>query len=436
MGFLFVPLNSGCSFMRRQQVCWPAGGSFSSSNGTRSSTPAPAPPRRVEFAVDTPTLAAGSVCDGRRLVQAFPQGVRLLGAQQGRLVVCMWLSACGLLYSNGACWVGYSLHSQQSCAGLAHQPPSAPPCPAAAGEESVQDFWASELPSSSSGGGDSSSSIVAAEVRDPYVLLQLSDGSAALLEVDAASCRLAVVEAPALQLAEGQGRVTACCLYADSCGWLRQHAAADHSGSGSSSSGGSMYCGVCRADGAFQLYSLPSWQLVFACDGLAQGPALLSSSGAGSRAAAAEREAAEVVELRLASFGAAAAGRHDLAAARASKAPACEAPVLLALTADHQLLAYRAFTPNGARSRGSSSSGGGLGGLSFRRLPLDVPPLMPPATSEQQQGGEAQQTWRLQRLHSFEGLGEETPYSGLFVAGAGQLFDACVGTWVCCTCYT
>ena len=298
-------------------------------------------------------------------------------------------------------------------------------------------MWASELPSSSSsGGGDTSRSIVAAEVRDPYILLQLSDGSAALLGADAASCRLAVVEAPALQLAEGQGRVTACSLYSDSCGWLQQHAAAaDSAGEGGSGSSGSMYCGVCRTGGAFQLYSLPSWQLVFACDGLAQGPALLSSSGAGSRAAAAaEGEVAEVVELRLASFGPVAAGRHDPAAARASKAPACEAPVLLALTADHQLLAYRAFTPGGARSS-SSGSGSLKGGLAFRRLPLDVPPLMPPAAGEQQQGGEVQPAWRLQRLHSFEGLGEEAPYSGLFVAGVRQLFDAWMGMWVSCMCY-
>ena len=36
--------------------------------------------RSVEFAVDVPTVAAGSVCGGQRIVQAFPQGFRLLGA--------------------------------------------------------------------------------------------------------------------------------------------------------------------------------------------------------------------------------------------------------------------------------------------------------------------------------------------------------------------
>lgn len=39
----------------------------------------PPPLCSVEFAVDTPTIAASSVCGGRRIVQVFPQGVRLLG---------------------------------------------------------------------------------------------------------------------------------------------------------------------------------------------------------------------------------------------------------------------------------------------------------------------------------------------------------------------
>lgn len=35
--------------------------------------------RSVEFATDTTTLAAGSVCGRRRIVQVFPEGVRILG---------------------------------------------------------------------------------------------------------------------------------------------------------------------------------------------------------------------------------------------------------------------------------------------------------------------------------------------------------------------
>lgn len=292
------------------------------------------------------------------------------------------------------------------------------------GEESVQDVWASELPSSSS--STSGRSIVAADVRDPYVLLHLSDGSAALLAADATSCGLAPVEAPVLQPGAGQGQVTACCLYSDSCGWLRRHVPLDD-GSGS----GGMYCGVCRAGGSFQLYSLPAWRPVFACDSLAQGPAVLTSSATGGRAApAAGSEEAAVVEVRLAAFGPVAAGRSDPAAARASKATACEAPVLLALTADHQLLAYRAFAPGSASSSASGGSASLRRGLAFRRLPLDVPPLLPPVAGEQQpQGAAAQQAPRLQRLHCFEGLGEEAPYSGLFVAGAGMRFGFVLGSF-------
>ena len=297
------------------------------------------------------------------------------------------------------------------------------PCghlPAADGEESVQDVWASELAGGSGGGGGSASgiSIVAADVRDPYVLLHLSDGSAALLAADAASCRLAPVPAAVLQPTGERNCLTACSLYADSCGWLQQHAAggaaaaAGSSASNPSSSAGGLYCLVCRASGACQVYALPTWQPVFSAANLAEGPAVLAASGSSSTAAQAD-DPGLVTEARLACFGPVAAGRSDPAAARASKAPACQAPLLLALTADHQLLAYRAFSVGG--SGGSSSTR-----LAFRRLPLDVPPVLPPAAGLQQQEAEAQQPWRLQRLHCFEGLGEEAPYSGLFVAGAAQ----------------
>lgn len=122
----------------------------------------------------------------------------------------------------------------------------------------------------------------------------------------------------------------------------------------------------------------------------------------------------EVVEVRLVSFGPAAAGRRDAAAARASPAPACEPPLLLALTADHQLLAYQAFSasPGSGGTRGSSGSGTPR----FRRLRLDLPPLLPPAGGPQ---------LRLRRLHCFEGLGEEAPYSGVFVAGGQRRLAAC-----------
>lgn len=254
--------------------------------------------------------------------------------------------------------------------------------------------------------------IVAADVLDPYVLLQLSDGTAALLAADPASCQMARLDSSseaaaaaaaveALRPAAQQDRITACSLYSDTCSWLQQHlapAAVDNSSS-------SAYCLVCRTSGACQVYSLPSWQPVFSSS-LSDAPAVLADGG--STAADAGSEPAVVLEARLISFGPVAAGRTDPAAARASGAPGCEPPLLLAITADHQLLVYKAFSAGG-------SGGGGNDRLCFRRLQLDLPPLLPPAGSADQQ--QQQQAWRLQRLHCFEGLGEDAPYSGVFVAG-------------------
>lgn len=269
-------------------------------------------------------------------------------------------------------------------------------------------MWAAEL----SGGGGGG--IVAADVLDPCVLLQLADGTAALLQADPSSGRLApfgsqgaaaaaAAEAKALRPVAEQDRITACSLFRDSRGWLQQQA--QPPAEESSGAGGGVHCLVARASGACQLYTLPSWQPVFSLADLAGGPPLL---GASSSAAELDGEPGLVLEARLACFGPPAGSRTDAAAAKATRAPACAAPLLLALTADHQLLAYKAFR-------------GGGGALRFRRLPLDLPPLLPPAGA--QQAGEAA-PWRLQRLHCFEGLGEEAPYSGVFVAGRWRCADA------------
>ena len=264
-------------------------------------------------------------------------------------------------------------------------------------------MWASELAAGAAdASGSSGRSIVAADVRDPYVLLLLSDGTAAVLVADDSSSRLAPLDAGGSELAaaaaaaalrptSAEDRLTACSLFSDSCSWLQREI-----GSAGDGSGSGMYCLLCRASGACQLYALPSWKLAFSSSNLAEGSALLTN---GDRAVDIDVGPAAVVEARLVSFGAVAGGRTDPAAARASSAAACEAPLLLALTADHQLLAYKAFTA-------------GSGGLRFRRLQLDLPPLLPPA-GDKQPG----QQWQLQRLHCFEGLGEEAPYSGVFVAG-------------------
>ncbi|KAL4424540.1 hypothetical protein ABPG77_010120 [Micractinium sp. CCAP 211/92] len=320
----------------------------------------------VEFAVDVPTLAAGSVCGGRCIVQVFPQGVRLLD-----------------------------------------------------GEESLQDVWAADLAGSAGAAAadGAAASIVAADVRDPYVALLLSDGSAALLEADPEARRLnplstgdaEAAAAAALRPAADADGIVACSLYGDTCGWLRQAVVGVAADASNAAAEGATYCLVCRASGAIELFALPSWQRVFASAGLADGHPLLFSGSSAGAVDPGEGSGPPVVEARLVSFGPVGAGRSDAAAGRASGAAACEAPLLLALTADHQLLAYKAF------AWPSSASGGGIAQLRFRRVQLDVPPLLPPAAAASAAG--AAPALRLQRLHCFEGMGEEIPFSGVFVAG-------------------
>lgn len=387
--------------------------------------------------MDVPTLAAGSMCGARRIVQVFPQGVRLLGGctplppgsvpphlpqQLGKLAVAVLHRSLAVHASTPRC-CAFQSHRAWFLAALRH----ACRCPFRAdGEESLQDIWAAELAGAAAagGGGGGTATIVAADICDPYVVLLLSDGSAALLATDSEGRRLAPLAAEdaeaavaALQPATEADSLTACSLYRDACAWLREcdFGAAADSGSGDVS--GSTYCLLCRASGAVELFALPGWRSVFSCASLAEGPPLLASSGSAAAAAAldpGEEPAPPVLEARLVSFGAVGAGRTDAAAARASRAAACEAPLLLALTADHQLLTYKAFCcPHVA----ASSSGGVQ--LRFKRLRLDVPPLLPPAAGASSAG--AAQPWRLQRLHCFEGMGEELPFSGVFVTGEAEL---------------
>lgn len=51
----------------------------------------------------------------------------------------------------------------------------------------LQDFWAAELAGGQQGPAGSTPTITAASILDPYVLLLLSDGTAALLYANAAT---------------------------------------------------------------------------------------------------------------------------------------------------------------------------------------------------------------------------------------------------------
>ena len=341
------------------------------------------------------------------------------------------------------------------------------------GCESQQDVWAHELAAAAAGLAtlETPATIVAADVSDPYILVLLSTGAAALLVAEAGgggrvgpssdpaqgAAAAAVLAGqrgpgalPAAAAVAAAAPITAASLHYDSSGWLGRAATPtapphpDSSGADTplatpspSGTSGGHYCVLARQGGSLEIYELPTWRQLFASDALLEAPPLLLPGARAPplpqpapAAAGAAAAAVAVEEVRLESFGAVGAGRLDPGAARSPGAPACEAPVLLTLASDHTLLAYQAFIAAGPNSSGSSSiygsggggnssTGSGGGSLRFRRLPLDLPPLLPPAGAEAAGAQpQQQQRWRRQRIVRFDGLGEEAPHSGVFLSGA------------------
>ena len=260
----------------------------------------------TEFATDTATIAAGAVWGGRRLVQAFPQGLRVL-----------------------------------------------------TGEALAQEVWAREL-SSVPG-----AALAAADIQDRFVVARLTDGGAAAWEVDSATGELQRCrgDAAAAVLAAGGGRITAATLHTDTTGWMASHVALGGSGGGGASAPAGaappdVYCLLARGGGACDVYALPAWRPVFRHPRLAEGEAVLASGSAartaggapGGGAAAAALAPASVVDFRLESFGALSASRPELAA-KLGAAPAAEAPLLVILTSESLLLVRRGEAGGGEGGR-------------------------------------------------------------------------------------
>ena len=324
----------------------------------------------VEFAGDVPTLAAGTVYQGRRIVQAFPQGLRVL--EQG---------------------------------------------------QSTQDIWAAELAASSSSNSNSDSSdtenveLVAVHFADPFVLAHLSNGTAKLLQVDPEKGGMLEVVGDIAASAH-TAAVTACCLFTDSCGWLQRNFV----------QAGLHCCFVAFSDGSCSMWTLsdiaapPFWR----CSALAEGAVVLVAGTPQSASAAALRslkdEGASIVELRMESFEAADTCRPDLQSS--ASRPACAAPVLVAVTADNCLLTYKAFScaPGAAQASDDDNMQhlSAHESLRFKRLTsVDIPALVPPPAAATTTAITSKQQ---QRLFRFEGLGEQIPHCGIFVSGTTPLW--------------
>ncbi|RMZ55782.1 hypothetical protein APUTEX25_005823 [Auxenochlorella protothecoides] len=175
----------------------------------------------VEFAVDTRTLAAGSMAGGRLLLQVFPQGLRTLR-----------------------------------------------------GTEMLVDHWAADL---ARGAGvdpvDPGVSVLAAHITDTAALVRLSCGALALLRLDPDSLALAPVRLGAAQggrddLSQpdgsgpltliGSSAVTAACLASlPAAGSTLQRA----------------IVALCREGGALEVYDADTWELVLREEDFVRGKA-------------------------------------------------------------------------------------------------------------------------------------------------------------------
>jgi cleavage and polyadenylation specificity factor subunit 1 len=364
----------------------------------------------VEFARDTPTIGAGTLAQGKRIVQAFAQGIRLLD-EQGR-------QQQELLTSSDFCSNAITTTS-------------------------------SKKESKKSSGNMSNIAIASMHVVDPFVLLHMTNGTAVVLRTDDQTRQL--VHSTSITIIQSDDtddtHVTACCLYKDTCGWLQRQFLKKEDGgnSGSGGVGGNGYsymCIACFSDGSLSIWSLSdkaassatsssnlaSTKPLWRCGSLHEAPAVLvggtvARAAGGGRAIAALTNAdaaTSIVEIRLESFDSPSATRTDLTKAPAA-APSAAAPLLIALSADNIVVAYKAFTcgaPTLSTTGAPSQDAAPMeDSLRFKRLHLDVPAIVPPSSSST-----TTTTTTTQRLFSFVGLGEQIPHSGFFISGASPLW--------------
>lgn len=370
----------------------------------------------VEFAGDTPTLGAGTIAQGKRIVQAFSQGLRILD-QNGQQQQELWTAS-----------------------------------------DVFKSKFIEESKKSSSNDGDDTIYIASMDVLDPYVLLHMTNGTAVVLEVDDQTDSLVQSTLISFQnesddgIASAQPYVTACCLYKDTCGWLQRHFLKEEGST-------ELYmCVVCFSDGSFSMWrlssktsrnrNLASTKPLWRCGSLSEGPVVLIGGtvarGAGTAAgciasltnhdapgAARGGGGSPVVEIRLESFDSLMAARPDLNSLTA--APAAAAPILVALSADNTIVAYKAFTCGAPTAPASASTNiedaaPMEDSLRFKRLYLDIPAIVPPAsntsspTSTRTTPNQDHSQQQQQRLFSFVGLGEQIPHSGFFISGASPIW--------------
>jgi len=262
---------------------------------------------KAEFETGAPTVGAGALFGGARLVQVHPTGIRLCAG----LVKAQDLALSGL----------------------------APPAPG-------------------------SVTVAAADVAHPYVLLRLSDGTLRLLAGNPATNRVEAVPPKAganKRALLARPEFAAATLYDDAAG---NGALAALIGGGARAAA-QHYVVAATLTGNVEIYSLPAQACVFTSDGFAAGMHLLCSSPAARAACSAidtvhpgedTPEAPKIADVRLDAFPWDAS--HD-------------APLLTAVRSDGDIICWRAFAAPAHVTPEARRAGAGATELRFVRYAID-----------------------------------------------------------------
>ena len=241
--------------------------------------------------------------------------------------------------------------------------PPRPP-PAAAGDDASSTLKQEIIAEKELG-----SKIAQVDAMDAYVLVLLESKVAVIFQL---------VNGTISEIIRISDRpVEACCLYRDTAGWVSPQE--------------SIILIIADGHDTLEMYALPKMESVWKCHGAAQGYGVLhhsDTSGGGNGGGG-----VFIVDVNMTSFPATSDMRSDLGKPM-MEAP-CSLPVVVALTNDGRLLAYRAISS-------SSSSPAMMSRIYLSNMPLRISNSI---------------VSKRRRITSFHALGEHIPFSGFFIAG-------------------
>ncbi|XP_043813334.1 cleavage and polyadenylation specificity factor subunit 1 isoform X3 [Manihot esculenta] len=134
---------------------------------------------------------------------------------------------------------------------------------------------------SESGSGSDSSTVLSVSIADPYVLIRMTDGSIRLLVGDPSTCMVSINTPSAFE--NSKKSISACTLYHDKGPepWLRKASTdawlstgiseAIDGADGGPHDQGDIYCILCYATGALEIFDVPNFNSVFSVDKFVSG---------------------------------------------------------------------------------------------------------------------------------------------------------------------